>query len=253
MPLRFVQLKFVTGLDKFPEKAGHDFWLGSLAGVDHWECENAVMTLKCEDLPARQVFTVCYTAKSKNIKADADAFMAHHGLGLRRRRVGSKPVPGCLFLLLRPEGDSALHVRQKKLIESVDSLEHRLSSEARLRRTKFHIVEIKTESLRDQVRREDHFWLSSLQADDLEKAKKGVITSQVGGEPLENLFSHCFIARSENCKADCLRFKSFCGLGMRKSNVRAKDSGGFIFLCVKKPEDSNVGKSSPPAKKRRIA
>merc|ERR1719464_1985758 len=80
---------------------------------------------------APEVFSHCFYRGSHDIKTAADAITDKVGLGLRKCRVRSKNVSGCVFILINKNGESALSKQRAEL--SAD--DRKLSTEERLRRT----------------------------------------------------------------------------------------------------------------------
>merc|ERR1719428_1407168 len=104
---------------------GHDFWVSCLAGVTVEELPDKLGSIRVEGELVGDVFTHVYCKSTDNIKRDADAIVTDFGLGLRKKRVMSHPVPGCVYVLINNRCETALSKR-KALLPSNDK---RLSAE----------------------------------------------------------------------------------------------------------------------------
>jgi len=63
-----------------------------------------IATEKIENKDAATVFDTCYVAASRDIKADANKLLDDYSLGLRKKKVTSKNVAGCVYILLQSKG-----------------------------------------------------------------------------------------------------------------------------------------------------
>eukprot|EP00441_Pelagodinium_beii_P047599 CAMPEP_0197623836 /NCGR_PEP_ID=MMETSP1338-20131121/3746_1 /TAXON_ID=43686 ORGANISM="Pelagodinium beii, Strain RCC1491" /NCGR_SAMPLE_ID=MMETSP1338 /ASSEMBLY_ACC=CAM_ASM_000754 /LENGTH=352 /DNA_ID=CAMNT_0043193919 /DNA_START=43 /DNA_END=1101 /DNA_ORIENTATION=+ len=84
-----------------------DFWLSCREGVSPDGIHSTVKSEKIEKQEAATVFDTCYVAASLDIKADADKLLDDYSLGLRKKKVSSKNVPGCVYIMLQSQNMKA--------------------------------------------------------------------------------------------------------------------------------------------------
>jgi len=204
---------------------GQDFFMSCLADVSSAEFPHKVRTLRVEDTLASEVFTHCYYKWSKDIKTDAEAVVESCGLGLRKKGVRSKNVPGCVFVFVSEPGPSVLLQQRAEL--SAD--DRKLSAEERVRRTSMKLDVAGMDHLIAEAKRHPgKFWLTSWTATSVEEAKKKAVCSQIEGQLATQCFTRCLFAEVSNCQDATLRVTGMCGLGMRRSAVRSRVGPGCI-------------------------
>lgn len=228
---------------------GHDFWVSALASVGMDEFEERVQSTTVGTTLASDVFTDCYYAWSRNIKADADAVIQRFGLGLRKTRVRSKDLPGTVFVLVNKNGPTQL-MEERADLHDTDT---RLSAEERLRRTTMQMRSCTLAQMMREGLRNKEFWLTAMTGIlDEEDAKKKVVTMTVDGKPSTERFTACLLSQSSNIYGDCTNFTQRCGLGLRRSAVRAKSEPGFLALLMSGTDaGGRPGTDGEPQEKRK--
>lgn len=209
---------------------GHDFYLSSRACQMLEELANAVASIRVEDNRIADMFSHCYIAESRDIKADVDSVINEFGLGLRKSRSLSKPeTSGYVFVLVNTSGPTALLKQQLEL----PSMDRRLSTEVRVRRTSVRydvssVAEMITQSRKNQ----GSFFLTAIKEANVEICKKKVVSVQVDGAFVEERFPRCLLAEVPNCLEACNQIEAQSGLGLRSSKVRVKAVNGCLALFL---------------------
>jgi len=211
---------------------GTDFWISSLAGVSVEEMPDKLQTYRVEDDLAADLFTHCYFQRSDDIKAGTDAIIDEFGLGLRRKRVMSKSVPGCIFAFVTKSGGASVLQQRRNELASDDK---RLSAEERLRRTdlKFDVLDVS--AMRAEAKRCPlGFWLTSYTGTGLDDCKKKVVTTNIEGKPAAENFARCLVTEVKDCRKATEWLTTQLGLGLRKSAVRSRAESGCVALLLAK-------------------
>eukprot|EP00397_Hematodinium_sp_SG-2012_P059570 GEMP01076532.1.p1 GENE.GEMP01076532.1~~GEMP01076532.1.p1 ORF type:complete len:314 (+),score=69.72 GEMP01076532.1:85-1026(+) len=250
--LQVSKLETLDEMSALIEDRGHDFWVGTYADCDHFDCMTRCQnSLVCDDMRADEVFTHGYTLTCSDIKTSSNVLFSRFGLGLRRKRVGSKDTDGCMYLLINKDGETALHRRRSRIAN--DDPRYRLSSEVKLRNTTLVFTHVDKRGFMQTLAKTKAFWLSAFSNITSKDAPKQVMNTTVEGKSPEKLFSHCYLMDSANCRADCDEFYKNFGFGVRQNRVRAKEATGTVYCLVatKKPDQqANVTES---VQKARIA
>lgn len=208
---------------------GHDFWVSCLADVGVDDFPERIQSMRVEDVLAAEVFSHCYYRESNDIKTDADAIVAKVGLGLRKCRVKSKNVHGCVYVLMNNNGESDLSKQRAQL--SAD--DRHLSAEERLRRTSMQIHVATSAHLEAEAKRHPGtFWLTSWTNCSAEEGMKKAVTTSMEGQLATQRFQRCLLADALDCRDLSSRLTSSCGLGLRKSAVRSKPESGCVALFL---------------------
>lgn len=206
---------------------GNDFWVSSLAGVSKEEMPDRMASLRVEDELVSEVFTHCYFKISSKIKSDANAITDEFGLGLRKKRVTSHDVPGCVFVLVNKNEETLLSRRRAELSSS----DRRLSPEERLRRTQMQFDVSSLDALMKEAKAcKSNFWLTSYSEAGAEESKKRVVTMSVEGTLAPERFSKCILVEVPDCQKATEKIIGACGLGLRKSAVRSRGKKGSVAL-----------------------
>lgn len=208
---------------------GHDFWVSCLADVGVDDFPERIQSMRVEDNLAAEVFSHCYYRKSDDIKTDADAIVEKVGLGLRKCRVRSKNVQGCVYVLVNKSGESDLSKQRAQL--SAD--DRHLSAEERLRRTSMQIHVVTGAHLEAEAKRNPGtFWLTCWTNCSAEEGMKRAVTTSMEGQLATQRFQRCLLADALDCKDLSFKLTSSCGLGLRNSAVRSKPESGCVALFL---------------------
>eukprot|EP00397_Hematodinium_sp_SG-2012_P016529 GEMP01016866.1.p1 GENE.GEMP01016866.1~~GEMP01016866.1.p1 ORF type:complete len:496 (+),score=88.73 GEMP01016866.1:260-1747(+) len=239
--LKVLRVDTLEEMSAHIEDRGHDFWIGTYADCDHFDCRMRCQnSLTCEDLRAEDVFTHCYTLVCGDIKASSNVLFSRFGLGLRRKRVNSKAVNGCMYLLINRDCETDLH-RRRARISNYDS-SYRLSTEAKMRNSSLVFTVVDKAGFMQVLAKTKAFWLSSFSNMTTDAAPKQIMCTHIEGKPPEKLFSHCYLMPSANCRTDCDGLNRIYGFGVRQNRVRAKEMTGVVYCLVatKKPVEQAV-------------
>jgi len=240
IPLACILLNDWTEVADILRGHGHDFYLSSRAcrnGSDDSrtcspleELANAVASLRIEDTLIADMFSHCYIAESRDMRADVDSVIREFGLGLRKSLSRSRPdTSGYVFVLVNTNGQTSILKKQLELPSTARSL----STEVRVRRTSLRfemssVAEMLTQSRKNQ----GSFYLTAIKKADVETCKKKVVTTQVDGAFVEERFPRCLIAEAPNCLEATSHIEAQCGLGIRISKVRSKPVKGCLALFL---------------------
>jgi len=247
----------------------HDFWLSCMQGITELEFPQRIATTRVENLLAPDVFTHCFVARCKDIKAAANALTTEFGLGLRRKRVTSaEGMAGCVFALVSDSGPTQLALRHDEIAASATAASSsasflacssKLSSEERVRRSKLQFQVVGYSELMSAAAMASQFrgfWLTAFQNVQAEECKKRVVTTRVKDELLETRFASCLLFEAADCHVVTERLTDLHGLGQREQRVRATRGPGCLALLIGSSLDGVVKGSSslssplPSAKRR---
>eukprot|EP00930_Biecheleria_cincta_P020397 TRINITY_DN15356_c0_g1_i2.p1 TRINITY_DN15356_c0_g1~~TRINITY_DN15356_c0_g1_i2.p1 ORF type:complete len:298 (+),score=56.40 TRINITY_DN15356_c0_g1_i2:60-896(+) len=227
---------------------GHDFWVSSMAGVSEEEMPGKIATLRVEDELVSEVFTHCYFKTSNKIKSDANAITDEFGLGLRKKRVTSQDVAGCVFVLINKNEETLLSKRRAAL----SPCDKKLSSEERLRRTQMQFYVTSVDAIMITAKAwKSSFWLTSFTEVGAEEAKKKIAVLNIEGKLAFERFAKCMIAEVPDCQRATETISKTCGLGLRKSAVRTFrncEKKGSVALLFSEQACSEAAASAAPEK-----
>lgn len=238
-PLPCIFVPSVKELRPQLQGRGTDFWVGSLADVSREELPAKIATMRVEDMLVSDVFTQCFACTTRDIKGDANVLIDEFGLGLRKMRCRSKDVPGCVFVLVKDGGPSALRLKY----DGLQSADKRLSTEERVRRTNLRMDVVPQSRLEAEAGRGAPFWLSAFTDCDTEACKKRVVTMVIEGFRAEERFGRVLIAATTDCASATESITDVHGLSLRKKRVRGKPLPGCLVLLLE-PMDPSLALSA---------
>jgi len=240
--VHYIRLQYQHELIEKVKDRGHDFWVGAVAKMDHYEAMCRLGSVAVEELKAEDVFTHCYTLISNDMNTCANELIEKFGLGLRRKKLPTtKATKGCVYLMVNYSRETVIHARRSKITN--DSTTFRLSSEAKLRNTTIIFEECTRSKILSILKRTKAFWVSSFSKLTVKESQKQIMNTMIEGQSPEKLFSHCYIMPSENNKKDCDQLFSLFGHGVRQNKVRAKETWGTVYALVatRSARSQNVG------------
>lgn len=232
------------------KKKDNDFWISSLADVTSGELPDRVPAYRVQEALACENFSTCYYTSSADIKADAEALISLVGLGLRKNKVKSKNVPGCIFALVQEDGPSGIRFQR----EHLEASDRRLPTEERIRRTacdrklpteervlrgEMHVEVIADmDKMMQQAKRisPKNFFLTCFGGCDALEAKKKSVSCNVEGKHAASTFNRALIVEVPDCCMASSLFTGAFGLGMRKTFVRGRAVSGCLVLFLLQPE-----------------
>jgi len=228
MSLSCVKLRVWTDLREVLVSRGQDFWLSCLSGASAADMPDKLATMCVEELQVAEVFTHCFIVESEDIKTESDQLIDEFGLGLRKKRVRSRPESGCVFALVSNSGDTALLRRRSEIPDD----DRRLSGEERCRRMNvtFQVTDLSSMiAAANQFRK--RFWLTSFTQVDPDGCKKRVGTMTVDNQRIDERFSRCIIAEVGDCSQATEQLTNQVGMGIRLTKVRSRPLPGCV-MCL---------------------
>lgn len=84
-----------------------NFWLTSFGGLDAEAAKTRAVTVRVDDEAIDDRFSYCLLVEVSDCHMATSRVISVAGLGLRTMKVRSKPVPGCMVLLIPPLGPSS--------------------------------------------------------------------------------------------------------------------------------------------------
>lgn len=227
MSLNCVRVQGAADLTERIRKFCPDHWVSCIADISCVEFPDKSHTLRVEDRLANELFSHCYYCESNDIRGEVDAILREIGLGLRRKNVRSKSVFGVIYAMVSENGYNP--IRQER--EVCAPTDKKQSTEDRLRRTNCQMDVVPLEHLVSECKRHpSNFWLTAFSGTDTEEAKKKVVTTTIDGDLATNRFQRALIVAAPDCQQGTLKVTNFCGLGLRNSAVRARNSAG-VLVC----------------------
>lgn len=220
---------------------GQDFWLSALVDITTDQMPDKMYSYRINDDLAQDVYSHCLFMKSQDVKTDADSLTDFVGLGMRKNRVRSKRVPGCIFVFVNESGPSSL-MKQRADLPDDDS---RLSTEERLRRTTMSMEVTSEDGLVAELSRTRRFWITCWQGLDAEEGKKKAVGSVMENQPATERFKRCLFAEVQDCQQASVNIEKVCGMGLRSSRVRSKSAPGVVAVFLVD--------EAPAARSRRVA
>ena len=76
----------------------------------------------------------------------------------------------------------------------------------------------------------DEFWATTYAAENVDTTKKRLVTQHIEGKYASELFSHCLIQVTSDCRASAERFMKRCGLGRRNIKMQSSTEPGTLVL-----------------------
>jgi len=206
----------------------NDFWVSCETGIFELEMPQRLATMRVQDLSVPEVFTHCFIARCQDVKAAANALTDEFGLGLRRKRVKSAGVPGCVFALVSDAKPSLLALRQVEV--ATTDREERVP----LTNLQFHVVGYsELMGAAAKASKCKSFWLTAFQNVNAEDCKKRVLgLPSVEGASVGARFASCLLFEAANCHVVTERLTDLHGLGQRTQRVRSRQGPGCLALLV---------------------